>query len=215
MKTTAGHFIIAIVVSTYSLLAIGCGDAEPTCEECLAQTEPALSADGCWPYCEGETADADGDGIADTADTCPSEPETSNGYEDTDGCPDTAQVPPVDPRMGGEWLGTLTSGAFGGLEAATTVSIVVSGSSASVTGFCPLAAADGIMQISGSHDTLHWSGSLTCAPFTFVNCTSVVVTWTDAIIASSVGSTLSATLEGSASGCDRVEGIIATFRSSR
>jgi len=34
------------------------------------------------------SGDADGDGIADGSDKCPSEPETYNGYIDEDGCPD-------------------------------------------------------------------------------------------------------------------------------
>lgn len=33
-------------------------------------------------------ADYDGDGINDTADTCPTRPETVNGFQDGDGCPD-------------------------------------------------------------------------------------------------------------------------------
>jgi len=33
-------------------------------------------------------ADYDGDGIADSADECPTRPETTNGFQDSDGCPD-------------------------------------------------------------------------------------------------------------------------------
>ncbi|MFB6130029.1 MAG: thrombospondin type 3 repeat-containing protein [Salinigranum sp.] len=32
--------------------------------------------------------DYDGDGIADSADACPTRPETKNGFQDADGCPD-------------------------------------------------------------------------------------------------------------------------------
>ena len=32
--------------------------------------------------------DYDGDGIADANDTCPTRPETTNGFQDGDGCPD-------------------------------------------------------------------------------------------------------------------------------
>jgi outer membrane protein OmpA-like peptidoglycan-associated protein len=35
--------------------------------------------------------DTDGDGIPDTADKCPTEPEDKNGFEDQDGCPDGAR----------------------------------------------------------------------------------------------------------------------------
>ena len=37
----------------------------------------------------GDTTDSDGDGLADSADRCPSKPEDMDGYADTDGCPDT------------------------------------------------------------------------------------------------------------------------------
>ncbi|WP_324761052.1 hypothetical protein [Haloarcula montana] len=34
------------------------------------------------------SADYDGDGIDDSADKCPTRPETKNGFQDADGCPD-------------------------------------------------------------------------------------------------------------------------------
>jgi cysteine-rich repeat protein len=40
--------------------------------------------------------DSDGDGIIDTLDKCPSQPEDKNGYQDEDGCPDAPPEPP-DP----------------------------------------------------------------------------------------------------------------------
>jgi hypothetical protein len=43
----------------------------------------------------GDTSrDTDGDYISDSSDSCPTDPETVNGYQDTDGCPDA--VPPTD-----------------------------------------------------------------------------------------------------------------------
>jgi len=36
-----------------------------------------------------QAPDADGDGIPDVKDSCPTEPENFNGYLDWDGCPDT------------------------------------------------------------------------------------------------------------------------------
>nr|WP_236608615.1 thrombospondin type 3 repeat-containing protein [Salinarchaeum sp. Harcht-Bsk1] len=36
--------------------------------------------------------DYDGDGINDTADTCPTRPETNNGFRDVDGCPDVVET---------------------------------------------------------------------------------------------------------------------------
>jgi hypothetical protein len=32
--------------------------------------------------------DYDGDGVSDSADVCPTRPETTNGFQDGDGCPD-------------------------------------------------------------------------------------------------------------------------------
>jgi len=40
----------------------------------------------------GELADRDGDGIPDSQDRCPDEPETFNGIQDDDGCPDAGQI---------------------------------------------------------------------------------------------------------------------------
>ncbi|MCV0412095.1 thrombospondin type 3 repeat-containing protein, partial [Nitrosarchaeum sp.] len=41
-----------------------------------------------------QSLDTDGDGIPDSSDSCPTDPETINGFEDSDGCPDV--VPPTD-----------------------------------------------------------------------------------------------------------------------
>jgi len=37
-------------------------------------------------------ADYDGDGIDDSADTCPTRAETDNGFQDADGCPDVVET---------------------------------------------------------------------------------------------------------------------------
>ena len=37
-------------------------------------------------------ADYDGDGINDSADTCPTRQESANGYQDSDGCPDIVET---------------------------------------------------------------------------------------------------------------------------
>ncbi|HYV43703.1 MAG TPA: OmpA family protein, partial [Myxococcaceae bacterium] len=44
-----------------------------------------------------EPADRDHDGIIDSKDACPDEPETKNGYQDDDGCPDEVPPPPPPP----------------------------------------------------------------------------------------------------------------------
>ncbi|EPA05570.1 hypothetical protein BG20_I0432 [Candidatus Nitrosarchaeum limnium BG20] len=40
-----------------------------------------------------QISDTDNDGIPDSSDSCPNDPETINGFQDSDGCPDV--VPPV------------------------------------------------------------------------------------------------------------------------
>ncbi|MUV58534.1 thrombospondin type 3 repeat-containing protein [Halogeometricum sp. CBA1124] len=37
-------------------------------------------------------ADYDGDGINDSADKCPTRPESVNGFQDSDGCPDVVET---------------------------------------------------------------------------------------------------------------------------
>ncbi|HVE88032.1 MAG TPA: OmpA family protein [Myxococcales bacterium] len=44
-----------------------------------------------------EPADRDHDGIIDSQDACPDQPETKNGYQDDDGCPDEPPPPPPPP----------------------------------------------------------------------------------------------------------------------
>lgn len=48
------------------------------------------------------TVDGDGDGIPDSRDRCPTEPETKNGHLDGDGCPDTLVPVSVVVRQGGQ-----------------------------------------------------------------------------------------------------------------
>jgi outer membrane protein OmpA-like peptidoglycan-associated protein len=49
------------------------------------------SSSGASPLVE-RTIDSDGDGIPDSVDRCPNEPETYNGFQDEDGCPDRGMV---------------------------------------------------------------------------------------------------------------------------
>ena len=61
--------------------------AEPNAKAAAANT----NADKCTDHvvrAEPKPGDKDGDGILDTVDKCPTDPETYNGYEDQDGCPD-------------------------------------------------------------------------------------------------------------------------------
>ena len=56
----------------------------------FAKMQTVIAAKGGKPAL---SKDSDGDGIADSNDACPTQPETFNGYQDTDGCPDTAPAP--------------------------------------------------------------------------------------------------------------------------
>ncbi len=56
-----------------------------------------MDSDGC-PDSPPET-DTDGDGILDSADSCPDNPETINDYMDSDGCPDTAPTVDTTPPV--------------------------------------------------------------------------------------------------------------------
>ena len=49
-----------------------------------------------------EPADRDHDGIIDSKDACPDEPETKNGHQDDDGCPDEVPQPPPDADRDGD-----------------------------------------------------------------------------------------------------------------
>jgi hypothetical protein len=74
--------IVVLVVAVPVLWQIGDVRASQATEErqrdLVDQTVSARQA----------PADYDGDGIADSADRCPTRPETTNGFHDTDGCPD-------------------------------------------------------------------------------------------------------------------------------
>jgi hypothetical protein len=48
----------------------------------------ALSASGCIIDGSSSSRDTDGDGIRDSIDLCPAQPEDFNGVQDGDGCPD-------------------------------------------------------------------------------------------------------------------------------
>ncbi len=49
------------------------------------------------PVRTDQCQDRDLDGICDTADQCPDQPENFNNFEDTDGCPDNIPPPPPEP----------------------------------------------------------------------------------------------------------------------
>jgi OOP family OmpA-OmpF porin len=59
--------------------------AEPNAQSALSESPPDKCAERGFVEIPG---DRDGDGYADTEDSCPDQPETWNGYDDNDGCPD-------------------------------------------------------------------------------------------------------------------------------
>jgi len=74
--------------------------------------------------------DRDGDGILDSSDLCPDDPETVNGYLDSDGCPDTPPPPPsgniIGINMNSPWLyaeGPLRDAAYPDRMASTSQNI--------------------------------------------------------------------------------------------
>lgn len=137
-----------------------CGPSEPpTCEECLVQRGQGLPADGCYPYCEEDLTDTDGDGIEDTADTCPNEPETQNGYEDTDGCPDV--VP--DPLTLGTWTGEATITMDGRTFTYNETIIVTKNATpgyVDIAESCP--SAGPTVTTTTTNDTATWTGVMAC-----------------------------------------------------
>ncbi len=65
-----------------------------------AAEKPELEGDpSATPGEQGAADDADGDGISDSDDRCPTNPETRNGYGDDDGCPD--EIPMQLARFSG------------------------------------------------------------------------------------------------------------------
>ena len=62
--------------------------AEPNARAALANSPADRCAEAPMETVSGREGDRDGDGIADTFDSCPEQRETYNGYEDLDGCPD-------------------------------------------------------------------------------------------------------------------------------
>lgn len=74
MRNTLRRFISAMVLT----MAVGCGGEEPAPD-----------------------VDTDGDGLLDTTDACPSQPETVNGHLDNDGCPDSVPSAPKDADRDG------------------------------------------------------------------------------------------------------------------
>jgi len=63
-------------------------------QQILKTLPPSRESANCWEKTRIALAesDLDKDGIPDSLDLCPAQPETKNGFQDEDGCPDTIQV---------------------------------------------------------------------------------------------------------------------------
>lgn len=81
--TAAAVFLLVLSVPlTFQIADARAGRAgQPTADH--TQTTVAKATSG------QTTNDGDGDGVPDSTDRCPKQPETQNGYRDGDGCPDT------------------------------------------------------------------------------------------------------------------------------
>jgi hypothetical protein len=80
-----GH--VSFCIAAVLCLAACGGDSTDTCMGC---PKGQHISDACDNFCGvvPTPVDTDHDGIPDTSDACPNQPETMNGYQDSDGCPD-------------------------------------------------------------------------------------------------------------------------------
>lgn len=176
MNNTACRFICAMVVSTYMAVGAACDNGPITCEECLTEQHATLNPETCWPYCEGEPEpmpDADGDGVADVDDLCPSSTEVFNGFEDADGCADTAPSAIIPQTLGGQWTGgnALTVFRGGTVVRQHTMTVAVSGDgqSGTISGFCPDGSGNVALKplANGGGE---WTGIYACYPGSWGQC---------------------------------------------
>lgn len=68
----------------------------------------------------GALGDRDADGIVDSLDVCPDEPETPNGLEDTDGCPDRRPRLSIAPSLDGRTVPGVSMALAGPVERSWT-----------------------------------------------------------------------------------------------
>jgi len=118
-------FLVIIAVSLFSInvLTVDGLSKEEACQQAAQACETARQSDlsgvpanivsQLWQACTlakqecennsvSEEQDSDNDGILDTDDVCPNQPETINGHDDEDGCPDT--LPPIVEDSDGDGI---------------------------------------------------------------------------------------------------------------
>lgn len=86
MSSNAERYVTVLAVAvlvlsvplTWQVADVRAGGTSEKVEPASAQPVAARQA----------PADYDGDGVDDSADRCPTRPETRNGFQDDDGCPD-------------------------------------------------------------------------------------------------------------------------------
>ncbi|MFB6165605.1 MAG: hypothetical protein ABEJ31_10640 [Haloarculaceae archaeon] len=84
MSTRTAISVVAVVLLVAaSLIVVGVGSYRAT-QAAQAQKHAVDTV----VTSQQAPADWDGDGINDSADKCPTRPETTNGFQDGDGCPD-------------------------------------------------------------------------------------------------------------------------------
>jgi hypothetical protein len=168
---------LVLLVVSVGVVACGGEASLPECAECIAAVSGLKNeCDRCDPV----EFDSDGDGIVDSKDQCPTQPETYNGYQDADGCPDTAPVLTIPGSIAGTWSGpaSLTTSnvayANGGGQT-VTVTVAPGGQSGTLSGFCPDGSGVVTLTPTSTSDGGKWSGIYSCPPGPWGACDSPVV----------------------------------------
>lgn len=171
---------VAGICTLLALSLTACGPEEtlPECGECAAMSAELRprDCDRCEPPAE---PDSDGDGIPDSKDQCPNEPETYNGYQDSDGCPDTVPVVTIPRSIVGTWSGagalTVNNVAYANGGQTATVTVAPDGQTGTLSGFCPDGSGSITLTPTASSDGGKWSGIYSCPSGRWGDCDSPIV----------------------------------------
>lgn len=108
--------------------------------------------------------------------------------------------PALNAAMTGTWYGKATVQFENYMPSSYNahIQVSVSGDSAAVLGVCP--DGSGLLTGHGDKNTATWSGSHTCPPLSYTNCSAVSYTWETAEI-SYVNGFIEAHLTGTSWGC--------------
>jgi hypothetical protein len=109
----------------------------------------------------------------------------------------------LDNAFAGTWNGTttLTLAGYAPYSYASQLSVSVNGETATASNICPAIGDGHTLTVHGTGNSASWSGSLTCNPVQFTQCSSVVFTFHNASAVLNPSGSLSAQGSGSATGC--------------